>query len=252
MSDFKLKKSLIYKPKERQESSDKQLFDFLKNINDWLEAVPLRIINAFENMTKNGQAAVQDKVDVCCKWLAWKVNVAVETVRQKLIKALWQMYKCTVVGKVMQTALVIKKFLEDPLFYLFKYVMEIFAPFYLVIEWYKTLATEIPRLAQNLARISQALPPKPPSININFNAFAKELSIKSISLSDITSDPDNLPLPETMFPEPEKPFTDKTFDNVFLNVSAKLKSNKLIYKLGDKDRQALLFATDKGSTTTIA
>ena len=251
ISDEISSENLIYEPKEQKENSDKQPFDFLKDINDWLEAVPIRITNAFENMTK-GQELVQEKIDVACKWLAWKVNIAVESVRQRLIKALWQMYRYTVVGKVMQMMLVIKKFMENPLYYLFKFALEIFAPYYLVIKWYQTLLTEIPRLAQNLAKIAQSLPPKPPSIDINFNAFAKELSIKSISISDITNDPNNLPLPEAMFPEPEKPFTNKTFDNVFLNVSAKLKSNKMVYKLGDKDKQALLFSSDKGSTSTIA
>ena len=242
-------KSLIVENKQTQESSDKQPFDFLKDINDWLEKVPVRITNSFDNMTK-GQELVQEKVDQACTWLSWKVNTAVETVRQKIIKALWQMYKYTVVGKVMQMIMVIKKFMENPLYYLFKFALEIFAPYYLVIKWYQTLLTEIPRLAQNLAKIASALPPKPPSAKINFNAF--KLDIKSISISDITNDPDNLPLPETMFPEPEKPFTDKTFDDVFLNVSAKLKSNKMVYKLGNKDRQALLFSSDKGSVSSIA
>ena len=160
------------------------------------------------------------------------------------------MYKYTVVGKVMQMMLVIQKFMENPLYYLFKFALEIFAPFYLVINWYKTLLTEIPRLAQNLAKIASALPPSSPNPNINFNAF--KLNIKTISISDITGNPDKLPLPETMFPEPEKPFTGETFDNIFLNVSAKLKSSQMIYKLGDKDRQALLFSSETNNPSSMA
>lgn len=243
------KKSLIVENKQVQESSDKQPFDFLKEINDWLEDVPIRTLNAFDNMVGGVGDTAQEKVDQACTWLSWKVNTSVETVRQKVIKGLYQMYKYTVVGKVMQMILVIKEFVQNPLECLYKFALEIFSPFALVINWYKTLLTEIPRLAQNLARIASSLPPSSSIPDINFNAF--KINIKTISISDITNNPDNLPLPETMFPEPEKPFTGETFDNIFLNTSAKLKSSKMIYKLGDKDKQALLFSTDKGSTSDI-
>ena len=242
-------KSLIVKNKQKQESSDKQPFDFLTEINNWLETVPLRTTNAFENMVGNGEDVVQAKVDQSCRWLSWKINVEIETVRQKVIKSLYQMYQNTVVGKVMQMVNVIKSFVKNPLYNLFKFALEIFAPYAVVIQWYKTLLTEVPRLARNLANIASALPPSPPTPDINFNAF--KISVKTISISDVTSNPDNLPLPETMFPEPEKPFTKETFDNMFLTTSAKLKSTKMVYKLGDKDKQALLFSTDRGSTSEI-
>ena len=234
-------KSLIVKSEDSNKSSEKGPFDFLKAINDWLEDVPLRITNAFDNML-NGEVA-QEKVDVACTWLSWKVNVAVETVRQKLIKALWQMYKSTVIGKIMDVILSIRRLLLNPFYYIVGFARNIFAPYAQIINWFKVLSQELPRLAQNLSKISSSLPPSPPNSNINFNAF--KINVKTISVSDVTSSPDNLPSPESMFPEPEKPFTKETFDNIFTNVSAKLKTNKLIYKLNEKDKQALLFLSDK-------
>lgn len=241
-------KSLIVQSKDTNTSSDKQPFDFLKSINDWLEAEPTRITNAFNNMS--GKGATQEKVDATCKWLSWKVNVAIEYVRQKIIKALWQMYQYTVIGKVMSMITVIFNFIRNPLYYLGSFAGAIFAPYGQIIGWFKTLSQEIPRLANNLSRIASSLPPSSSNPNINFDAF--KIQVKTITISDITSSPDNLPSPESMFPEPSKPFDKDTFDNVFTNVSANLKTNKLVYKLKSKDRQALLFSSDKGSSGTLA
>jgi hypothetical protein len=43
-----------------------------------------------------------------------------------------------------------------------------------------------------------------------------------------------------MFPEPPKPFSKESFQNMFANANAKLKSNKLVYKLSEKQRQSIL------------
>ena len=56
----------------------KGAFDFLKTTNDWLEEVPVRIIDAFDNFMQDAENITQQKVDEICEWLAWKVNVAVE------------------------------------------------------------------------------------------------------------------------------------------------------------------------------
>ena len=69
----------------------------------------------------------------------------------------------------------------------------------------------------------------------------------------ITSDPDKMPSPEVMFPEPPKPFSKETFENVFTNVSAKLKSNKVIYKLTEKQKQSLnvISSTDLANSSDL-
>ena len=234
----KTKKNLIIKTKNTDTSSNKQSFDFLKNVNDWLESVPSRMNNAFDNMVGDDERAVQAKVDRTCVWLAWKVNVSVEGVRQKLIKALHNMYKTTVVGIVMSAILNVKRIVQNPLYfvgYLLRFFADVLTPFGLITSWFKMLSSELPRLAKNLANIGSSLPPTSSNSNINFNAF--KLRIKTISVSDVTSSPDNLPAPDVMFPEPEKPFTKDSFNEVFMNTSAKLKSNKLIYKLNKKGNQ---------------
>lgn len=243
-------KNLIVKNKNSNTSSDKQPFDFLTSLNDWLESVPLRTINAFENMIGDGEKAVQSKVDRICAWLAWKVNIAIEGMRQRLLKALYNTYKNTVVGKVMQIMNVIQNFVKNPLEAIGSFASAIFAPYGAVISWYQTLIKEVPRLAKNLSNVASALPPTPPNPHINFNAF--KIKVKTISISDVTSNPDNLPPPEVMFPEPEKPFSTDTFNDVFMNVSAKLKTNRLIYKLNEKDKQALLFSSDPGSINSTS
>ena len=72
---------------------------------------------------------------------------------------------------------------------------------------------------------------------INYNKF--KLKVKTISMSDIKSDPSNLPAPEVMFPEPERPFSKETFTKTFETDSSKLKSVKVKYKLKEQDKKAL-------------
>lgn len=230
-------KNLITKNKNTNTSSIKSSFDFLKSANDYLETVPSRAINGFENAMSDGEHLVQSKVDVICAWFAWRINVSVETVRQAILKGLYGAYKSTVAGQVMQCATMIKNFVSDPLGTIGSFASTIFAPVSTVISWLPKLMTEVARLAQNLANIASALPPTPPNPNINYDKF--KIKVKSISLSDITSDPSNLPPPNVMYPEPERPFSKETFTKAFENASAKLKSNKIVYKLKEKDKMAL-------------
>lgn len=239
-------KSLIVEVKSSNDSSEKQPLSFLKSANDSLERVITRISNTFNNISE-GEGMPQSKVDATCRWLSWKINVEIEDMRQKLIKALHGMYQSTVVGQVMRMIMVIQNFVKDPLETIGSFASAIFAPFGTVTSWIKVLSTEIPRLAQNLSKISSFVPS---SSSLNLSSF--KLKIRSISLSDITSNPSNLPSPETMFPEPEKPFSEENFEKTFTNFSAKLKSNKIIYKLSDSDKYALLFSSDYNSTETIA
>ena len=100
------------------------------------------------------------------------------------------------------------------------------------------MASEILRLAANLAQIMAVLPPTPPNPHINYDKF--KLKVNSISMAEITSDPSSLPPPEVMFPEPPKPFTKETFTEGFESSSANLKSQQKKYTLSDEDKKALM------------
>lgn len=229
-------KSLIVDSKASNTNSEKGLFDFLRSTNDYLESVPMRAINSFDNAMGNGEDLTQAKVDVICAWLAWRINVSIEYMRQAVIKGLHGMYKSTVVGQVMQCANMIRNFVRNPLMQLGRFASTIFGPVGTVLSYSASMAAEVARLGGNLARIASSLPPSPPSPNINYNKF--RLKVKSISMSDITSG-GNLPAPEVMYPEPERPFSKETFTKTFETSSAKLKSSKMIYKLKKKDKDAL-------------
>ena len=212
-------------------------FEFLKATNDWLESVPNRATKALNNFVGTGEKMTQEKVDAICIWLSWKINIQIERVRQSVLKALYGMYKSTAVGKVMQVAMVIKEFVSNPLRTLGSFAGAIFGPVPKVISWISTLMKELPRLAKNLSEIASSLPPAPPTPHINYDKF--KIKVKSISLSTITSDPNKLPSPESMFPEPPKPFSKETFENTFANASAKLKSNQVMYKLTKQQKESL-------------
>ena len=224
-------------------------FDFLKTANDWLEKVPLRITRAFENFVGTGERTTQEKVDKICVWLAWKANIAIERLRQRLIRILYDQYKTTAGGKVMQAATAVQKFVSDPLGALGSFASTVFSPVGSIIAWSNMLLVELPRLAANLARIVQVLPPEPPSPNINYDKF--KLKVGSISMAIITSDPSNLPTPESMFPEPEKPFSKNSFNKVFTESSANLKSNTVKYKLNEDDANSLKTLLEKETSTNL-
>lgn len=238
------KKKPAEKEKERNKRATKKKssktggpLDFLITTNDWLEQVPMRIIAAFENFVKSGEGMAQAQVDVICTWLAWKVNIAIERKRQKLLKVLYEQYQSTMGGRVMKTASAIKSFASDPLGALGALASALFAPIVAVFNWIKVLVTELLRLAENLARIASVLPPSPPEPHINYDKF--KLKIGSISLSTVTSDPSSLPSPEDMFPEPPKPFSKTSFSTSFETASANLKSTKMKYTLSEEDKNSL-------------
>lgn len=210
---------------------------FLKTTNEWLEDVPVRIIAAYDNFVGNGEDLVQSKVDTFCVWLSWKVNIAVERKRQAVLRILHGQYQSTVVGKVMKMANAIKSFCSDPLGALGTFAGAIFGPVASVFKWIVELTAEIIKLAANLAKIMAVLPPNPPSPHINYDKF--KLKVKSISMAEVTSDPNTLPPPEVMFPEPPKPFTKETFKEGFEKATASLKSGRKKYTLSEEDKKSL-------------
>lgn len=185
-------------------------FEFLEDTNKWLEGVPKSMNESFESYIGNGKKVTQNKVDQICTWLAWKVNISIERERQRVLRALYHMYKTTAGGKVMQMASAIKSFVSDPIGSIGKFAGAIASPITSVFQWVSTLVTEVPRLGKNLANIAASLPPSPPTPHINYDKF--KLKIGTISLDAIVQDPSSLPPPEVMFPEPEKPWTKNDFD----------------------------------------
>lgn len=212
-------------------------FQFLESINEWLESVPERAIAALSNSIGDGNKIAQEKVDAICTWVSWKINIQIERVRQATLKALYGMYKDTVVGRVIQVTTVVKEFVSDPIGNIISFAKAIFAPFAPVTSWFRLLVKEVPRLANNLAKIASSLPPAPPTLRINYDKF--KIKVKTIDIQTITTDPNKLPPPEVMFPEPPKPFSTEVFENIFTNASAKLKSNQMVYKLTDKQKESL-------------
>jgi hypothetical protein len=210
---------------------------FLKTTNDWLEDVPIRITAAYNNFIGNGEDLVQSKVDIFCAWLAWKVNIAVERKRQVVLQILYDQYKSTAGGKVAAVAKAIQDFCNDPIGAIGSLAGAIFGPVFAVFKWIVELGKEILRLASNLARIMAVLPPSPPNPHINYDKF--KLKIKSISMAEVISDPYNLPPPEVMFPEPQKPFTKESFTKGFEKATASLKSSKKKYVLSEEDKKTL-------------
>ena len=215
----------------------KGAFDFLKDINKWLERYPVRIIDAFNNFVGNGEVILQEKVDQICEWLAWKINIAIERKRQTILRVLHEQYEDTVIGKLQAAATAVKKFFQNPLKAIGDFAATVFGPVYQVFRWVADLAVEILKLAENLAKIMQLLPPTPPNPRINFDKF--QIKIRSISLNEVVMDPDGWPTPEVLFPEPEKPFTKEGFQRAFETASAKLKSGRKKYTLSEADKKTL-------------
>ena len=201
---------------------------FLTDVNDWLEKYPINIGAAFDNMVGKGQTLAQGKVDIICRWLAWKVNIAVERKRQELIKTLYEMFKNTAQGRVMKAATAIQKFASNPIGSLGALADALFGPVVKVIKWTYNLGKQLIRLAKNLALIANTLPPSPPSPEINYDEF--KLKIGSISMAIITQDPSNMPSPEVLFPEPIRPWSPAAFQAEFEEVK---KVQKTYYDVKD-------------------
>ena len=212
--------------------------DFLSKVNSLLEQVPLKATEFFRHTFKSGEKYTQDFVDSCCIWIAWKINIMVERLRQKVIKQLADHYKGAVA--LANSMNIVAKAVSDPLGTIGG-VFSFFAkPVKTVANFVKVLAVEIPRLAANLANIMNSLPPEPPDPHINFNAF--RLRIGTISLAEIMK-AETMPSPEEMFPAPPSPFSKNSFDKSFEN--AKPKENKIMYKLNSDNTSIIQQAIEE-------
>ena len=203
--------------------------DWLVKINDFLEGVPSSILKYFDMLTKSSETPTQSYVDVVCRRLAWRVNITVERVRQRVIKTLWNQYgKYLVMMKLVNT---VQNVVRDPIGALGCFVDGFASPIKSVINFLKTLIKEVPRLAANLANIMSALPPDPPNPSINYNAF--KLEIHTVTMQDVIAGPDGMPTPEQMFPEPPSPFSKAAFSASFTDAKEVKSSYGKIFKLPD-------------------
>ena len=230
-------KKATAKKQAAEKDNEKGPLAFLKTTNKWLEDVPTRITMAYENFISDGENLAQSKVDQFCAHLAWRVNVAVERKRQKVLGILHEQYESTAMGGVMKMASAIQSFVSDPIGAIGTFASAIFGPVVEVFKWVGKLIKEVLKLAANLANIMAVLPPTPPNPHINYDKF--KLKVKSISMGEIIAGPDSLPPPEVIFPEPPKPFTKETFKDGFEKASASLKSGIKKYMPSKEDKLAL-------------
>lgn len=223
------------------------MLDFLKKVNDFLEEVPSSVTKFFKAAFKSGEEFVQDEVDSICRWVAWQVNINIERLRQKVIKALWEQYSKYLV--MLKAASVVKRFLTNPIKAIKDFAEEFFKPFKVINQFIRVLTKEIPRLAKNLAEVVNALPPDPPNPRINFNAF--KLKVHTISMKEILLGPAALPPPEQMFPEPPKPFGKETFNAAFEGAKKKAADEEVVFKLPDwaQRNNKVSGGTEEGDTT---
>lgn len=203
--------------------------DWLVKVNDCLEEIPESVNDFYNSFIKNAKDLSQEYVDKVCAWMAWWVNITVERLRQKVIKTLMNQYSSYF--KALKWVQVIQDVMRNPIKAIGSFFGMFAKPVQAVIEFITVLAVELPRLAENLAKIVEALPPSPPSeLGINFNVFKKKLKINTITMKDITSG-GNFPPPEKMFPEPESPFGRAAFEEAFNNPKKISPEDKILYRL---------------------
>ena len=219
--------------------------DWLVKVNDFLEQVPEGISKYFKALSKSSEALVQTQVDIICAWLAWKVNIMVERKRQQVVQTLSEQY-----GGYLQmfaAVNVVKQAVSDPIGAIGGFLGKFAAPITAVIDFFKTLLKEIPRLAANLANIANSLPPDPPNPHINYNAF--RLRIGTISLGEVISGGAGTPSPEEMFPEPPRPFSKEAFNASFEGAKAVAAEEEVVFKLPKKSTKITSGGIEKSDTT---
>ena len=196
--------------------------NWLKKVNDFLEQLPDGILTYFDAIVDLGEDVAQSLVDSICEYAAWVVNINVERVRQKVLKALYN--QNAICKKIIDLIGLGKKFMQDPLGAVLSFFDPIVQPYKDAIEFTIELIQEISRLAENLAKIAEVLPPAPPNPRINYDAFSEHLQLGVISMGALSS-ADSLPDPEILFPKPEFPFSRANFAKSFEEGKSAFKEN---------------------------
>ena len=191
--------------------ADKKSLDWLVKINDYLEKFPITILSYFDALMAFGENITQEYVDIWCRYLAWQVNINIERLRQRVLRSLNE--QNGILSKVMGIINLAQQVISNPLGVIGSFFRKITGPITSGYYFITTLVSELARLAKNLARIAEVLPPDPPNPRINFNEF--RIKINTVSMSSLGG-VEALPPPEVMFPEPlEKPFSREAFNASF-------------------------------------
>ena len=231
-----------------------KILTFLSNANAFLEQVPTTMINFLNRAFASGESVPQKGVDMVCEWCSWRVNTWVEGIRQKIIKTLHKQYEEStgMIGILKD----IQEMVSNPMSILgavasaVKKILGILlGPFKIMYEFLEELVKELLRLAKNLAYIVSVLPPEPPDPDINFNKF--QLSIKSIGMADITTDPENMPAPEEVFKEPIVPFSKEYFIALGDTVRTSYKEELPFYSLPEGYKGSTINLSDAGYIQSV-
>ena len=185
---------------------DLDILGYLKMANASLEQIPTIINNYFERLGKMSNAVTQEYVDEVCRFVARGINIKVERLRQFVLRNMYN--QITIVRVVIDTINIAKQVIEDPLGTIPSFFGKIISPFSTAVRYTVELFQELARLAQNVQRILQVIPPESPNPEINFNAF--KLRFGEFSIGAMGSS-ESLPDPEVLFPAPVNPFGKEAF-----------------------------------------
>lgn len=235
-------------------SKDDDSLKWLDQINDCLEIIPKNIGTFFDEFFLSGEEMTQDSVDIVCTWLAWTVNITVEKLRQKAVRTLHDQNSAAT--KILGPVRFFVEVIKNPLGLLSAAVQVIKriashfrGPLDPILRFIKNLTKQIARLVKNLAALQSMVPPDPPSPNIDFHAFSRNLKIGRMGMDIILEDPDKMPSPEEKFPEPYNPFSFKKNKEANMSFWAKATKN------GREDFQRLKYdvkvAKETGGDTVL-
>lgn len=225
------------KKKEIKIEGPDDLLKGLRTFNANLEDLPHSIVVMFDRVFGVTDEVPQKGVDMICEWAAWFINYNVERGRQSIVKSLNQ--QNTFVNKVLGPIRTVQKIVTDPIGALggvisaVKNIANIFiGPISTFINFIIELAKELLKTAENMAKLSEVLPPTPPSPEINFSKF--KLDLGSIGMATILEDPNNMPSPEEKFPEPIKPFSIAYFKALGDEAKTVYRKEKPFYTLPEE------------------
>lgn len=208
------------------------ILGFLKTANAALERIPGGILNYFDALADMGENISQAFVDSVCRYAAWLVNINIERIRQKVLKALYE--QNIVVRVIVDILEIAKEVIMNPLEAIPAFFDRLLAPFKVAKQLITDIISELSKLAANVTKIIKALPPEPPNPEINFDEF--EIKVYTFGPSALAP-ADKFPAPEVLFPEPPFPFSKEVFQSSFEEGKKAFTSNSTAQKVNDSVKQ---------------
>ena len=199
------------------------ILGFLKTANAALEQIPGGILAYFDALAEMGENVSQSFVDAVCRYAAWLVNINIERIRQKVLKSVYE--QNLFVRIIVDVIDIGKKVIQDPLGVIPSFFDRLTAPFKAAKQLITDIITEISKLASNVTKIMQVLPPKPPNPDINFDEF--KIKINAFGMNALAP-ADSFPAPEVIFPKPPNPFGPETFKDIFNEGKKGLTDNEAV------------------------